>query len=54
MTKHLAHIGIDLLQGISSTGSISGELLGEPSAELRAELAGSKQPRLFTPLFCSM
>jgi hypothetical protein len=28
---------------------VSGELLGEPSAELRAKLAGSDVPALFTP-----
>ena len=28
---------------------IHGELLGEPSAELKAKLAGSKLPELFTP-----
>jgi len=51
LSEHLAHLGGDLMQAISATGSISGELLGEPSAELRAKLAGSEQPRLFTPLF---
>jgi quinol monooxygenase YgiN len=49
LIEHLAHIGGDLMQAISATGSISGELLDEPSAELRAKLAGSEQPRLFTP-----
>jgi hypothetical protein len=28
---------------------VHGELLGEPSAELRAKLAGSDVPVLFTP-----
>jgi hypothetical protein len=31
-----------------ATGSVHGELLGEPSADLRAQLAGSPV-RLFTP-----
>jgi quinol monooxygenase YgiN len=44
---HLAHLG-DLGEAILATGSVSGELLGEPSAELRASLAGSPV-RLFTP-----
>jgi len=28
---------------------VHGELLGEPSAELRAKLAGTDVPALFTP-----
>jgi len=28
---------------------VHGEVLGEPNAELRAKLAGSEVPRLFTP-----
>jgi quinol monooxygenase YgiN len=42
---HLAH----LMEAILATGSVSGELLGEPSAEIRVQLAGSDEPRLFTP-----
>jgi hypothetical protein len=34
--------------GILATGSVSGELLGEPSAELRAKMADSVV-LLFTP-----
>jgi hypothetical protein len=41
------HLG-DLGQAILATGWVSGELLGEPSAELRAKMAGSGV-RLFTP-----
>jgi hypothetical protein len=37
---HLEHIG-DLMEAIVATGSVSGELLGGPSAELRANLADS-------------
>jgi hypothetical protein len=44
LIEHLGDIGEALL----ATGSVSGELLGEPSAELRASLAGSPV-RLFTP-----
>jgi quinol monooxygenase YgiN len=39
----------DLTEAILATGSVSGELLGEPSAELRARLADSEVPQLFTP-----
>jgi hypothetical protein len=48
LIEHAAHLG-DLSGAILRTGSVSGELLGEPSAELRAKLAGSEVPRLFTP-----
>jgi quinol monooxygenase YgiN len=44
---HTAHLG-DLMEAIIATGSVSGELLGEPRAELRAKLADSVV-RLFTP-----
>jgi quinol monooxygenase YgiN len=46
--EHGAHLGAELSQAIWATGSISGELLGEPSAELRAQLAGGPV-QLFTP-----
>ena len=42
---NLAH----LMEAILATGSFSGELLGEPSAEIRARLARSEVPQLFTP-----
>jgi quinol monooxygenase YgiN len=45
--EHAAHIG-DLMEAIIATGSVTGELLGEPSAELRANLADGPV-RLFTP-----
>ena len=47
LMEHAAHLG-DLSEAILATGSVSGELLGEPSAELRANMAGS-EVRLFTP-----
>ena len=47
LIEHGAHLG-DLAAAILATGSVSGELLGEPSAELRASLAGGPV-RLFTP-----
>jgi quinol monooxygenase YgiN len=47
LIEHAAHVG-DLMEAILATGTVSGELLGEPSAELRAKLADS-EVRLFTP-----
>jgi hypothetical protein len=47
LIQHLANLG-DIAEAILATGSVSGELLGEPSAELRANLADSPV-RLFTP-----
>ena len=51
LIEHAAHLG-DLTEAILATGSVSGELLGEPSAELKVKLADSPV-RLFTP-FLSM
>ncbi len=49
LIEHTANIG-DLSEAILATVSVvHGELLGEPSAELRAKLAGSEVPVLFTP-----
>jgi quinol monooxygenase YgiN len=47
LIEHGAHLG-DLARAILATGSVSGELLGEPSSELKAKLAGGVV-RLFTP-----
>ena len=47
LIEHAVHLG-DLGAAILATGWVSGELLGEPSAELRAEIVGSGV-RLFTP-----
>ena len=38
--EHATHVG-DLMEAIFATGSVSSELLGEPSAELTAATAGS-------------
>ncbi|MFY9588949.1 MAG: antibiotic biosynthesis monooxygenase [Actinomycetota bacterium] len=47
--EHNANMG-DLMEPILATVSVvHGELLGEPSAELRAKLAGMEVPVLFTP-----
>jgi quinol monooxygenase YgiN len=42
---NLAH----LMDAITATGSASGELLGEPSAELRARIAPGGPVQIFTP-----
>ena len=47
LIEHFAHVG-DLMEPILATGSVSGELLGDPSAELRAKL-GDGPVGLFTP-----
>jgi len=47
LIEHGANLG-DLSAAIFATGSFSGEVLGEPSAELRASLADSPV-RVFRP-----
>ena len=47
LIEHAEHFG-DLSEAIIRTGSFAGELIGEPSAELRTMLAGGPI-RLFTP-----
>jgi hypothetical protein len=47
LIEHAAHLG-DLSEAILATGYVSGELLGEPSADLRAKMADTVV-RLFTP-----
>jgi hypothetical protein len=37
------------MDAIIATGSVSGELLGNPSAELRARFASGGPVQLFTP-----
>ena len=47
--EHAANLG-DLFGAVLATVSVvHGEVLGEPSAELRANLADSEVPQLFTP-----
>jgi quinol monooxygenase YgiN len=49
LIEHTAHLG-DLSEAILAIVSVvHGEILGEPSAELRAKLADSEVPRIFTP-----
>jgi len=47
LIEHAEHFG-DLSEAIIRTGSFASELIGEPSAELKAMLAGGPI-RLFTP-----
>jgi len=47
LMEHAAHLG-DLNEAIVATGLVSGVLLGDPSAELRAMMADG-QVCLFTP-----
>jgi quinol monooxygenase YgiN len=48
LVEHLTNIGEDMMTAISATGSVYGEILGEPSAELRANME-SGPVGLFTP-----
>lgn len=43
--KNLDH----LIEAILATGSVSGELLGDPGEELRTRLADNDEPSLFMP-----
>ena len=47
LIEHAAHLG-DLSEAVVATGSVSAALLGEPSAELRAQMAAS-EVRVFRP-----
>src|SRR3954447_8204044 len=47
LIEHARHLG-DLNAAIVATGFVAGELLGEPSAQLRAQMADG-EVRLFTP-----
>ena len=47
LIEHAAHLG-ELNQAIIATGFVAGELLGDPSEELRAMMAGGAV-RLFAP-----
>jgi quinol monooxygenase YgiN len=47
--EHAANLGHLFDPVLATVEVVHGELLGEPSAELRAKLAGSEVPALFTP-----
>ena len=48
LIEHGAHLG-HLMEAILATATVHGELLGEPSAELRAQLGPDGPVQLFTP-----
>ncbi|HEY7280461.1 MAG TPA: antibiotic biosynthesis monooxygenase [Actinomycetota bacterium] len=47
--EHAANLGDIAAKVLAIVTVVHGELLGEPSDELRAKLAGSEVPMLFTP-----
>jgi quinol monooxygenase YgiN len=47
--EHAENVGPLFAAVLATVSVVHGELLGEPSAELRAKLAGSELPVLFTP-----
>src|SRR5687767_15718892 len=47
--EHVANVGHLFAPVLATVSIVHGELLGEPNAELRAKLAGSEVPVLFTP-----
>jgi quinol monooxygenase YgiN len=47
--EHAANLGELSASILAIVSVVHGELLGEPSAELRANLADSEVPQLFTP-----
>jgi quinol monooxygenase YgiN len=48
LIEHAEHLG-ELMETIPATGSVTGELLGEPSPELRANFSDDGPVRLFKP-----
>jgi quinol monooxygenase YgiN len=47
--EHATNVGPLFAAVLATVSVVHGELLGEPSAELRAKLAGNELPVLFTP-----
>jgi len=47
--EHAVNLGHLFEAVLATVEVVHGELLGEPSAELKAKLAGSEVPALFTP-----
>ncbi len=47
--QHARNLADIFAEVLSIVEVVHGELLGEPSAELRANLAGSDVPAVFTP-----
>ena len=48
LIEHGAHIGDDMMEALIATGEVYGELLGEPTPEFKAQLAGGPV-QVFTP-----
>jgi quinol monooxygenase YgiN len=48
LMDHFANLA-GVMDAVLATGSVEGEILGEPSAELRANLSPEGPVRLFTP-----
>ncbi len=48
LIQHSQNLGEEFMAAVLATGTVSGELLGEPSPELKAML-GDGPPELFTP-----
>ena len=46
--EHFANIG-HLMAPIMATASVTGELLGTPTTEMKRQLGQGKEPKLFTP-----
>ena len=49
LIEHFANMGELMEPILSMVTVVHGEVLGDPNEELRARLAGSKVPELFTP-----
>ena len=47
--EHAEHLGEVSPAVLAIVSVVHGELLGEPSEEIRARMAGSEDPQLFTP-----
>jgi quinol monooxygenase YgiN len=47
--EHAANLGHLFAEVLATVSVVHGEVLGDPSAELRANLAGNEVPVLFTP-----
>ena len=48
LLEHGANMG-EISEKVLATADVEGELLGEPSDEIKERLAGGEQPRLLTP-----
>ena len=48
LIEHGQNMG-EISEAVLETADVTGELLGDPSPEIRERLASSEQPRLFTP-----